>query len=88
MQEQRLTQRDDPSVVAPWPHAGFWIRPIAGTIDLILLVVPFAVFVSFFGCHNGYIDSLFQPSTRHTSQRDSHSIGTNVSPHLSCFFCG
>jgi uncharacterized RDD family membrane protein YckC len=59
LQEQRLTQRDDPSVVAPWPHAGFWIRLIAGTIDLILLVVPFAVFVSFFAATMGISNPFF-----------------------------
>ena len=47
MEEQRVTQRNDLSAALPLPHAGFWIRLIAGIIDLILLVVPFAVFVSF-----------------------------------------
>ena len=29
------------------PRAGFWIRVVAGLLDLFLLVVPFCVFVSF-----------------------------------------
>jgi uncharacterized RDD family membrane protein YckC len=36
------------SPVVPTPrHAGFWIRSVAGIIDLIVLAIPFAVFVSF-----------------------------------------
>lgn len=39
----RSPSPEDP---APCP-AGFWIRLAAGTIDLLVLAVPFAVFVSF-----------------------------------------
>jgi uncharacterized RDD family membrane protein YckC len=37
----------EPSVVAGLRHAGFWIRCAAAIIDLILLGIPLAVFVSF-----------------------------------------
>jgi len=39
--------------------AGFWIRAIAGIIDLILLVVPFAVFVSFLAGGMGISNPFF-----------------------------
>jgi len=44
---------------SPLPHAGFWIRSIAGVIDLILLIVPFAVFVSFFAAATGISNPFF-----------------------------
>jgi uncharacterized RDD family membrane protein YckC len=40
-------------------HAGFWIRLIAGIIDLFLLVVPFAVFVSFLAAGMGISNPFF-----------------------------
>ncbi len=40
-------------------HAGFWIRLIAGMIDLFLLVVPFAVFVSFLAAGMGISNPFF-----------------------------
>jgi uncharacterized RDD family membrane protein YckC len=39
--------------------AGFWIRLIAGIIDLFLLVVPFAVFVSFLAAGMGISNPFF-----------------------------
>jgi uncharacterized RDD family membrane protein YckC len=66
LEEQRATQRDDLSVVSPLPHAGFWIRAVAAMIDLILLIVPFAVFVSFFAAATGISNPFFnhRPGTR------------------------
>jgi uncharacterized RDD family membrane protein YckC len=59
LEEQRVTQRNDPSAALPLPHAGFWIRFIAAIIDLILLVVPFAVFVSFLAGGMGISNPFF-----------------------------
>ncbi len=59
LQEQATTSRMDPSAALPLPHAGFWIRCIAGIIDLILLVVPFAVFISFFAAAAGISNPFF-----------------------------
>ena len=53
------TPRDNPSEPLPLPHAGFWIRSIAGIIDLILLIVPFAVFISFFAAATGISNPFF-----------------------------
>jgi uncharacterized RDD family membrane protein YckC len=53
------TTRDNFSTAAPWPYAGFWIRLVAGIIDLILLVVPFAVFISFFAAATGISNPFF-----------------------------
>ena len=59
MEEQRATPRTSPPVLLPLPHAGLWIRLIAGTIDLILLVVPFAIFVSFLAGGMGISNPFF-----------------------------
>ena len=59
MEEQRVTHRNDLSAALPLTHAGFWIRFIAAIIDLILLVVPFAVFVSFFAAGMGISNPFF-----------------------------
>jgi len=53
------TTRDSSPTAAPLPHAGFWIRLVAGIIDLILLVVPFGVFVSFFAAATGISNPFF-----------------------------
>jgi uncharacterized RDD family membrane protein YckC len=41
------------------PHAGFWIRLIAGLIDLAVLIVPFCVFVSFAAAATGISNPFF-----------------------------
>lgn len=56
MEERRTYSDTEPS---QWPHAGFWIRSIAAIIDLILLVVPFAVFISFFAAATGISNPFF-----------------------------
>ncbi len=53
------TTRDNFSTAAPLPYAGFWIRLVAGIIDLILLLVPFAVFISFFAAATGISNPFF-----------------------------
>jgi uncharacterized RDD family membrane protein YckC len=59
-QEQQMeTPRDNPSEPLPLSHAGFWIRSIAGIIDLVLLIVPFAVFISFFAAASGISNPFF-----------------------------
>jgi uncharacterized RDD family membrane protein YckC len=59
LQQQRVTQPNDLSRDLPLAHAGFWIRFIAAIVDLILLVVPFAVFVSFFAAGMGISNPFF-----------------------------
>jgi uncharacterized RDD family membrane protein YckC len=59
LEERRVTQPKDLSAAPPMTHAGFWIRLIAAIIDLILLVVPFAVFVSFFAAGMGISNPFF-----------------------------
>jgi uncharacterized RDD family membrane protein YckC len=59
LEEQTVTQRKDLSAAPPMTRAGFWIRLIAAIIDLILLVVPFAVFVSFFAAGMGISNPFF-----------------------------
>ena len=50
---------DNPSKTRPLRRAGFWIRSIAAIIDLVLLVVPFAVFVSFLAAGMGISNPFF-----------------------------
>jgi len=57
--EQRVTQRNDLCWALALPHAGFWVRFIAAIIDLLVLVVPFAVFVSFFAAGMGISNPFF-----------------------------
>jgi uncharacterized RDD family membrane protein YckC len=60
LEEQMATPpRTNVSATVALPHAGFWIRLIAGIIDLILLTVPFAVFVSFFAAAMGISNPFF-----------------------------
>ena len=59
MEEQSVTQREGLSTATGLPHAGFWIRVIAATIDLFLLVVPFAVFASFLAAGMGISNPFF-----------------------------
>ena len=59
MEEQRATQRNDLSRALPLTHAGFWIRFIAAIVDLILLVVPVAVVVSFLAAGMGISNPFF-----------------------------
>jgi uncharacterized RDD family membrane protein YckC len=59
LEEQTATPRTNLSAAPPSSHAGFWIRLIAGIIDLILLVVPFAVFVSLLAAGMGISNPFF-----------------------------
>lgn len=40
-------------------HAGFWIRLIAAAFDLFLLIIPFAIFISFFAAATGISNPFF-----------------------------
>jgi uncharacterized RDD family membrane protein YckC len=51
--------RDNLSTALLRLHAGFWIRVVAAIIDLILLVIPFAVFVSFLAAGMGISNPFF-----------------------------
>jgi len=53
------TLRSNVSVALPLSRAGFWIRVVAAMIDLFLLVVPFAVFVSFLAAGMGISNPFF-----------------------------
>ena len=43
----------------PLRRAGFWIRLIAAAFDLFLLIIPFAVFISFFAAAMGISNPFF-----------------------------
>ena len=47
------------SAAVPLRHAGFWIRLIAAAFDLFLLVIPFAIFISFFAGATGISNPFF-----------------------------
>jgi len=64
--------RANPSDAVSLSRAGFWIRLIAGIIDLFLLVVPFAVFVSFLAAGMGISNPFF-----------NHRAGTPLNETLS-----
>jgi uncharacterized RDD family membrane protein YckC len=88
LKEQSVTQREGLSTGTALPHAGFWIRVVAAVIDLFLLVVPFAVFVSFLAAGMGISNPFF-----------NHRAGTPLNETLTqwgptflllcvCFFAG
>ena len=54
-----VTSPISPSGPLPLRHAGFWIRSIAAIIDLSILIVPFAVFVSFLAAGMGISNPVF-----------------------------
>ena len=59
MEGQNVTQHEGLFTATALPYAGFWSRLIAGVIDLFLLVVPFAVFVSFLAAGMGISNPFF-----------------------------
>jgi uncharacterized RDD family membrane protein YckC len=54
-----MSSATNSSAPPPLLRAGFWVRLIAGGIDLFLLVVPFAVFVSFSAAIMGISNPFF-----------------------------
>jgi uncharacterized RDD family membrane protein YckC len=74
LEEQIATSRSNPSAAPPLPHAGFWIRCVAGIIDLFLLVVPFAIFISFLAAGMGISNPFF-----------NHRAGTPLNETLAQF---
>jgi uncharacterized RDD family membrane protein YckC len=72
LQGQTVSSRSDLSPGLQRPRAGFWIRTIAALIDLILLVVPFAIFVTFLAAIMGISNPFF-----------FHRAGTPASESLS-----
>jgi uncharacterized RDD family membrane protein YckC len=77
-----MSSARNPSAPLPLPRAGFWVRLIAEGIDLFLLVVPFAVFVSFSAAAMGISNPFF-----------NHRAGTALNETLAqwgptfLFFC-
>jgi uncharacterized RDD family membrane protein YckC len=68
------------------PRAGFWIRLIAGFIDLAVLVVPFCVFVSFAAAAIG-ISNPFFGHRAGTALNDSlKELGPSFLALCICFF--
>jgi len=88
LDEQRPTQRHDLSRSLPLAHAGFWIRLIAAVIDLILLVVPFAVFVSFFSAGMGISNPFFNHRAESPLNETLTQSGPTFLLICLCFFSG
>jgi uncharacterized RDD family membrane protein YckC len=88
LHEQRPTQRPDVSRALPLAHAGFWIRFTAAVIDLILLVVPFAVFVSFFAAVMGISNPFFNHRAGSPLNETLTQSGPTFLLICLCFFAG
>jgi len=56
---QTAALRGNSTNAFPLTRAGFWIRAVASLIDLALLVVPFAIFVSLLAAVMGISNSFF-----------------------------
>jgi uncharacterized RDD family membrane protein YckC len=59
LQQQMKAQSVQPSAATTFRHAGFWIRFIAAAFDLFLLIIPFAIFISFFAAATGISNPFF-----------------------------
>lgn len=59
MREQAIAPHGELIAASTLPRGGFWIRLVASIIDLIVLVIPFAVFVSFFSAGMGISNPFF-----------------------------
>jgi uncharacterized RDD family membrane protein YckC len=59
LRTEALSPHADLSAALSLPRAGFWIRVIAALIDLFLLIVPFAIFVSFSAAAMGISNPFF-----------------------------
>jgi uncharacterized RDD family membrane protein YckC len=58
--ESQTTLSGTPLYVAlVFRRAGFWIRLVAATFDLFLLIIPFAIFISFFAAATGISNPFF-----------------------------
>jgi len=86
--EPMTIPRANPSGVVSLSHAGFWIRLIAGMIDLFLLVVPFAVFVSFLAAGMGISNPFFNHRAGTTLNETLTQWGPTFLLLCVCFFAG
>lgn len=57
------------------PMAGFWVRFIAAVIDLAIVMVPFAVFVSFFSVAMGISNPFFNHREGTPLNATLHQLG-------------
>ena len=78
--------RVNPSDAVLLSHAGFWIRLVAGIIDLAFLVVPFAVFVSFLAAGMGISNPFFNHRAGTPLNETLTQWGPNFLFICVCFF--
>ncbi len=86
LEEQMATLRSNVSAALPLRHAGFWIRVVAAMIDLVLLVVPFAVFVSFSAAAMGISNPFFNHRAGTPLNETLAQWGTTFLFVCVCFF--
>jgi len=82
------TPLSSPMAALPLPRAGFWIRSIAAIIDLILLVVPFAIFVSFSAALMGISNPFFNHRAGTPLNQTLTEWGPTFLFLCACFFAG
>jgi len=68
------------------PRAGFWVRVIAALIDLAIVTVPFAVFVSFFAAAMGISNPFFNHREGTPLNATLHELGPAFLATCICFF--
>jgi len=71
---------------ASLPRAGFWVRLIAGTIDLAILVVPFAIFVSLSAAAMGISNPFFNHRAGTPLNETLQRLGPAFLALCICFF--
>jgi uncharacterized RDD family membrane protein YckC len=78
--------RPQGDAVASLPRAGFWLRTVAGTIDLAVLIVPFAIFVSFSAAAVGISNPFFNHRAGTPLNETLQQLGPAFLAFCSCFF--
>lgn len=74
------------SAVTPFRMAGFWIRLVAAGIDLAIVTVPFAVFVSFLAAAMGISNPFFNHRAGTPLNATMHQFGPAFLAACICFF--
>lgn len=74
------------SAVPPFRMAGFWIRLIAAIIDLAIVTVPFAVFVSFLAAAMGISNPFFNHRAGTPLNATMRQFGPVFLAACICFF--
>lgn len=84
--EELRTSQARAAALAPAGAAGFWIRLVAGLIDLAILIVPFCMFVSFLAAGMGISNPFFNHRAGTPLNDTLRQFGPTFLALCICFF--